>query len=148
MTGRAQEANLGLLLFIPYRSLESAVLATLRTHGHDLPLSDARVFQRISPQGSRMSDLAVAAQLTKQTLTSIVDRLERAGYVARHTDPEDARARVVTITGKGHELIELSTPVVRAVEADWQRHLGSAKTDQLRRILTELCAFTDTSLGR
>ena len=118
------ELNLGLLLFIPYRFLESAVLTALRERGHDLPLSEARVFQRIDREGSRMSELAEAAQLTKQTLTSIVDRLERAGYVARRPDPADARARLVTITDKGRELVDLSVPVVAAVEAAWQRHLG------------------------
>ncbi len=143
MTGPDQDVNLGLLLFIPYRYLESAVLAALRDHGHDLPLSEARVFQRIKPEGSRMSELAEATQLTKQTLTSTVDRLERAGYVARHTDPDDARARVVTITDQGRELVALSTPVVAEVEAAWQRHLGPADTAHLRRILTELREITD-----
>lgn len=143
MTTSDQDLNLGLLLFIPYRALESAVLATLREHGHDLPLSDARVFQRIGPDGSRMTELAEAAQLTKQTLTSIVDRLERAGYVERRPDPDDARARVVTITDKGQELVQLSIPTVAAVEAQWEQHLGRARTDQLRRILTDLREITD-----
>lgn len=137
------DLNLGLLLFIPYRALESAVLTTLREHGHDLPLADARVFQRIDADGSRMSDLAESTQLTKQTLTSIVDRLERAGYVARRPDPDDARARVVTITEKGRELVELSIPTVTAVEAEWERHLGRDRTDELRRILSDLREITD-----
>lgn len=137
------DLNLGLLLFIPYRFLESAVLAALREHGHDLPLSEARVFQRIRPEGSRMTELAEAAQLTKQTLTSIVDRLERAGYVARSTDPADARARLVRITAQGRELVELSLPVVAEVESTWEQHLGPADTASLRRILTELRQITD-----
>lgn len=139
----SNEFNLGLLLFIPYRFLESAVLTALRENGHDLPLTEARVFARIQPEGSRMSELAEAAQLTKQTLTSIVDRLERAGYVARSTDPADGRARLVTITDKGRELVDLSIPVVAEVEAAWQRHLGPDDTAHLRRTLTELREITD-----
>ena len=61
MTTADEPLNLGLLLFIPYRYLESAVLDALRTHGHDLPLNQARVFQRINPEGSRLSELAQAA---------------------------------------------------------------------------------------
>lgn len=143
MTEPDHDLNLGLLLFIPYRFLESAVLTVLRENGHDLPLSEARVFQRIDREGSRMSELAEAAQLTKQTLSSIVDRLERAGYVVRRPDPADARARLVTITDKGRELVDLSVPVVAEVEAAWQRHLGRTDTAQLRRILTELREITD-----
>lgn len=138
-----EATNLGLLLFIPYRYFESAVLAHLKAHGHDLPLNQARVFQRISPSGSRLVDLAAAAQLSKQTIGSIVDQLERGGYVERIQDPGDARARLVTITGKGRELVELSLPVVREIEASWEEHLGRARTRDLRRALTDLRTITD-----
>jgi DNA-binding MarR family transcriptional regulator len=137
------EPNLGLLLFIPYRFMESAVQAELTAHGHDIPINQARVFQRIAPGGSRLADLAEATQLSKQTVGSIVDQLERAGYVRRVADPTDARARLVTITAKGQELVELSLPVVREVEAAWAAHLGPARTRQLRSALTALREITD-----
>ena len=134
----AEPMNLGLLLFIPYRSMESSVLAHLKTHGHDLPLSQARVFQRIAPNGSRLSELAQAAQVSKQTLGSVVDQLERAGYVARIPDPSDARARLVVVTDLGRQLVALSLPVVREIENAWQAHLGAARTGELRRTLQSL----------
>jgi DNA-binding MarR family transcriptional regulator len=137
------DLNLGLLLFIPYRFLESAVLAELKTHGHDIPLNQARVFQRIAPGGSRLAELAGAAQVSKQTVGSIVDQLERSGYVRRVPDPSDARARLVTVTAKGQELVEISLPVVREVEAAWAAHLGAARTRQLREALTALREITD-----
>jgi DNA-binding MarR family transcriptional regulator len=143
MTTDDDQLNLGLLLFIPYRHLESAVLAELKAHGHDLPLNQARVFQRINPQGSRLSELAQAAQLSKQTVGSIVDQLEAAGYTRRVPDPRDARARLVTVTDKGRSLVELGIPVVRAIETAWETHLGHARMRQLKDTLTELRAITD-----
>lgn len=140
------ELNLGLLLFIPYRFMESSVLAALREHGHDLPPHQARVFQRIAPDGSRLVDLAEAAQVSKQTVGSIVDRLERAGYVERVPDPTDARAKLVRLTALGHELVRLSLPVVREVEATWESHLGRTRTRQLREALTALREITDPYL--
>jgi DNA-binding MarR family transcriptional regulator len=137
------DLNLGLLLFIPYRFLESAVLAELKAHGHDIPLNQARVFQRIAPGGSRLAELAGAAQVSKQTVGSIVDQLERSGYVRRVPDPSDARARLVTVTAKGQELVEISLPVVREVEAAWAAHLGAPRTRQLREALTALREITD-----
>jgi DNA-binding MarR family transcriptional regulator len=139
----AEELNLGLLLFIPYRFMESAVIEALKAHGHEVPLNQARVFQRIAPGGSRLADLAEAAQVSKQTLGSIVDRLERAGYVERVPDPTDARARLVTVTAKGRELVEISLPVVRQVEAAWEVHLGRSRTRQLRQTLAALREITD-----
>jgi DNA-binding MarR family transcriptional regulator len=140
------EPNLGLLLYIPYRYLESAVMEALRAHGHDLPLNQARVFQRIAPGGSRLAELAEAAQLPKQTVGSIIDQLETAGYVQRTTDPEDARARLVTITPRGHQLVEISLPVLREVEATWRAHLGPSQTRQLKEALTALREITDPFL--
>ena len=55
----------------------------------------------------------------------------------------DGRARLVTITPAGQELVELSLPVVRAVEAAWTEHLGPTRTRQLREALTELRTITD-----
>lgn len=143
VTDAGQTQNLGLLLFIPYRYMESAVLAALKAHGHDLTLSHARVFQRIDPAGSRMGELATSAQLSKQTVSSIVDQLERHGYVRRTPDPADARSRIVTITSRGRELIELSRPVVERIERDWESHLGSRGIQELRRLLTDLATVTD-----
>ncbi len=137
------DLNLGLLLFIPYRHMESAVLSALKAHGHDLPLNQARVFQRIDPLGSRLSELARAAQLSKQTVGSIVDQLEAAGYVERIADPVDGRARLVAMTATGRELVELSLPVIEDIEAAWEQHLGPARMSQLRRTLAALRAITD-----
>ena len=119
-------------------------MAELKSLGHDLSLSQARVFQRINPEGSRPGELAQSAQLSKQTLSSIVDQLERSGYVKRLPDPQDARARLVTITPKGQELIDASIPVVRDIETAWEAHLGKARTRQLRATLAALREITDT----
>ncbi|MEV6483521.1 MarR family transcriptional regulator [Streptomyces sp. NPDC051576] len=137
------ELNLGLLMFIPYRFMESAVMAALKSAGHDISLTQARVFQRIGPEGSRLAELAEASQVSKQTIGSIVDQLERAGYVRRVPDPRDARARLVTLTAQGHELVELSLPVVRDIQAKWTAHLGPARTRQLRQALEALREITD-----
>ncbi|MHC3469514.1 MarR family winged helix-turn-helix transcriptional regulator [Streptomyces sp. 7R007] len=137
------ELNLGLLMFIPYRFMESAVMAALKSAGHDISLTQARVFQRIGPEGSRLAELAEASQVSKQTIGSIVDQLERAGYVRRLPDPRDARARLVTITAKGHDLIDLSLPVVRDIQRQWTAHLGPERTRHLRQALEALREITD-----
>lgn len=140
------ELNLGLLLFIPYRAMDTAVVAELARRGHRLSIAQARVFQRIGPDGIRPSELAEATQLTKQTLGSILDQLEKAGYVARTPDPADGRARVVTITDRGHELVVLSLPVVEEMERAWTEHLGPERTQQLRETLVDLREITDPFL--
>ncbi|WP_374198345.1 hypothetical protein [Streptomyces sp. ISL-12] len=58
-------------------------------------------------------------------------------------DPRDARARLVTLTARGHERVGLSLPVVRDVQEQWTAHLGPARTRQLRQALEALREITD-----
>jgi DNA-binding MarR family transcriptional regulator len=136
--------NLGLLLFIPYRSMEARVFAALAAAGFDdFTPSQARVFQRIAPGGSRLTDLAEQAQITKQSAGFLVDQLMRAGYVERAPDPTDARARLVRIAARGARAIPVAAAVVAEVEAEWSAHLGADRTSVLREILTDLRELTD-----
>lgn len=136
--------NLGLLLFIPYRAMEARVFAALAAAGFDdFTPAQARVFQRIAPGGSRLTDLAEQAQITKQSAGFLVDQLERAGYVERVPDPTDARARLVRVAARGAQAIPQAARIVAEVEAEWADHLGVERLARLREILGDLREVTD-----
>ena len=136
--------NLGLLLFIPYRAMETRVFAALADAGFDdITPAQARVFQRLAPAGSRLTELAEQAQITKQSAGFLVDQLERAGYVERVPDPSDARARLIRVAERGARAIPLAAQVVADVEAEWTAHLGTRRAAQLRSILSDLRELTD-----
>ena len=140
----SQGLNLGLLLFIPYRAMENRVFETLAQAGfEDITLARGRIFQRISPQGSRLTDLAEQAQVTKQAASGLVDELERAGYVTRVPDPSDARARLIHVAPRGAAAVEAAAATVAEVEAEWVRHLGRRRIAQLRHLLEDLRDITD-----
>ena len=83
---------LGVLLFIPARAMEAATMDGLARAGYtDMTVAQARIAARIDPGGSRITQLAAAAHVTKQTAGSLVEQLERAGYVERVADPTDGR---------------------------------------------------------
>jgi DNA-binding MarR family transcriptional regulator len=140
----AEELNTGLLLFIPYRAMEARVFKALAAAGYDdFTPAQARVLQRIAPGGSRLTDLAEQASITKQSAGFLVDQLERAGYVERVADPSDARARLVRIAERGLQTLPLAASVVSKVEAEWTEHLGKRRMGQLREILVKLREITD-----
>jgi DNA-binding MarR family transcriptional regulator len=146
VTDREQidELNTGLLLYIPYRAMEARVFKAMAAAGYDdFTPAQARVFQRIAPGGSRLTDLAEQASITKQSAGFLVDQLERAGYVERIPDPSDARARLVRITERGRQTLPLAATVVAEVETEWTEHLGKRRMGQLREILTRLREITD-----
>ena len=144
ITDSADELNLGLLLFISYRALENRVFAALADAGFDdFTTAQARIFQRIGPNGTRLTELAQAAQVTKQTAGFLVDQLERAGYVERVVDPVDGRARLVRITPRGARTIPIGAAEIALVEAEWAEHLGQDRLAELRKTLSALREITD-----
>src|SRR4051794_16191031 len=56
--------------------------------------------------GLRLGDLAERLLIRPPSVTTLVDRLERAGLVRRDGVPEDQRAKVVVVTPAGHALLE------------------------------------------
>lgn len=140
----ADELNVGLLLFIPHRAMETRVFAALAAAGFDdFTPAQAKVMQRIGPDGTRLTELAEAAQVTKQTASFLVDQLERAGYVARTPDPSDARARLVRIADRGRAAQPIAAAAVAEVEAEWRAHLGEQAWRRLRETLSRLRELTD-----
>ena len=136
--------NPAVLMFVAHRHVEQRVLAALADAGYDdITAAQSRVFQRIGPDGTRLTTLAEQAQVTKQTAGFLVDQLEKAGYVERGPDPSDARARLIRIAERGQRAIEASASVVADVEAEWRDHLGHAAYDDLATALEKLREITD-----
>jgi DNA-binding MarR family transcriptional regulator len=142
--GEQERQNLALLCFYPHRAMEARLLATLAAEGFDdITLAQGRIAARIGPSGTRLTELAEQALVTKQTAGHLVDQLQRAGYVRRVPDPTDARARLVQIAERGQELVALARRVEAEVEAEWTAHLGEEATAQLRAALERLREVTD-----
>lgn len=136
--------NLGLLCFIVARAMEAHVLDAVAAAGFDdITPAQSRLFARIGPDGSRVTELAEQARVTKQTAGFLVDQMERAGYVYRVPDPSDARARLVRIAPRGEEAVRVARVAEAELEAEWTRHLGRSSARQLRAALTRLREITD-----
>ena len=145
MTGSEdQDFSLGILMFVAYRAMEARAMAALAEAGFDdVTIAQARVFERVGRHGTRLTELAEQAQVTKQTAGFLVDQLEKAGYVERRPDPSDARARLVCVAERGERAVAVASVEVAKVEAEWAEHLGAEEMNQLRRSLTRLREITD-----
>lgn len=144
MVAAESELNTGVLLFLPYRALENRIFAVLAESGYDdFTPAQARVLQRVGPDGTRLTELAEQAQITKQTAGFLVDQLEKSGYVRRTPDPTDRRARLVCLAEKAWAAKEIADGVVAEVEKEWEAHLGKRRMKQLREALTLLREITD-----
>lgn len=96
------------------------------------------VAAHIAPEGSRVTELAERAQLTKATIVRTVDELERLGYVERVPDPDDGRAKRVRMTPRAHAVQEDARAIIAEIREHWAELLEPGELDQLEQLLRKL----------
>lgn len=67
--------------------------------------------------GLQMGELARRSRLSKQTMTTLVRRVERDGLVERRPDPADARATLVALTPRARAFAPVAARVLEEVNA-------------------------------
>ena len=96
------------------------------------------VFAQISPEGSRLTELARRANMSPQAMGELVDELEQLDYVVRQPDPTDRRAKLITLTKKGQACIAAGIATIDGIEGQLADRLGQRGHKQLRSLLTKL----------
>ena len=92
----------------------------------------------IKDEGSRVTELAHLAQLSKPSVVYLVNELERLGYVERAPDPGDGRAKLVRMTERGARAQRAGREIVAEIGQDWSRLLGEDDFAALRDLLERL----------
>lgn len=142
----AAERTIGYLLRLPYETLSQQVYGALAGEGFpDIRPAHSAVFRHVERSGSRVSDLAQRASLTKQSLSYLVEDLAASGYVTLVPDPTDGRAKLVCLSARGHEVSRALLRLSRKVEDDFAARLGPAKMARLRALLAELADVLEAS---
>ena len=135
--------DLATLMFVSYRAMDERVRQAMRDAGYDVTVAQARLAQRIAEDGTRLTELADRAGVTKQTASLLVAALEREGLVERVPDPADGRARLIQLSPRGRQAAQRAMEVVIGVEGEWTAHLGPELTERLREALVRLREVTD-----
>ena len=138
------ERTLGFLLRLPYEELQVRVYGALAASGFpDIRAAHSSVFRHIARTGSRVSDLAERAGMTKQSMAYLVDALAEGGYVTIRPDPTDGRARSVCLTARGEAVSQTLVRLSREAEADFAAMLGPGRMATLRDLLSDLATALD-----
>ena len=133
--------SLSTLIGIADRLIADAVDAGLAAGGFgDLRRSHGVVFDMLDPGGSRITDLARRARMTKQGMGQLVAELEGLGYVERRPDPTDRRAKRVALTAKGRAAVAAGLGALAELEVRWAGRLGARRTRELWAALADICA--------
>lgn len=111
---------------------------------HGIQLRDHIVLSALhKTAGLTQIELGHTLGLDKTTLTSQLDRLERAELVRRRPDPRDRRARIPEITEQGEQI---RAEVAAGTEAAERAALDGFDDDQVRLLRRMLFAIIGESL--
>ena len=133
---RWRETHLGRLLGHAMRRFDARVLS-LMANNDQVPLALSNLAARdqisaahihitrhLSLQGSRLTELAQAAGMSKQAMGNLVDQCEAWGLVKRERDGRDARARQVVFTEAGLAWLAAFQTAVAQAESEFKASVG------------------------
>lgn len=99
-----------------------ATLLWFSAHGH-------KTTQTLIVEWSKLDPMTVSKSLKK---------LSQEGYTARKEAPSDSRAKEVTLTEQGRDLVHTLVPLVEAVDQHFFARLSGNLKEPLIQILTQL----------
>jgi DNA-binding MarR family transcriptional regulator len=82
------------------------------------------ITRHLAQGGSRLTDLAIRAGMTKQAMGTLVDQCEAWGMVIRVPDPTDGRARQVRFTDTGLAWLNAYRDAVAQTESEMRLAIG------------------------
>jgi DNA-binding MarR family transcriptional regulator len=96
--------------------------------------------EREHGEGGSLSQQAIGERLRidRTTMVSLIDDLERAGYVKRERNPDDRRAYVITLTAAGRRAQARAEEAVDAHALEFFGQLSEAERQELHRLLKRL----------
>ena len=136
MDERWRQTHLGRLLGHAMRRFDERVLQ-LMANNDGVPLALANLAARdqisaahvhitrhLAIEGSRLTDLAQAAGMSKQAMGDLVDQCTAWGLVQRQSDLQDARAKRVVFTADGLAWLQAFKDAVAQAEAEFRDAVG------------------------
>ena len=133
---RWRQTHLGRLLGHSMRRFDERVLQ-LMADDETVPLGLAHLAARdkvgaahvhitrhLALEGSRLTDLAQAAGMTKQAMGDLVNQCEAWGLVTREPDTRDARARMIHFTPTGLTWLDAFKKAVARAEEEFRAAVG------------------------
>ena len=140
-----RHANIGRLLNNAVRRFEGRVLELMSERGHDeTRIAHVSLTRNLDVEGTRLTELARRASMSKQAMGELVDQCAELGLVDRIADPTDRRARIVMFTRAGHKWLDAFRDAVDVAEQEMRAELGKAAMEAILKGLALYGAKFDT----
>ena len=137
MAARPPERSLSTKLIRAYEWFDDALIDWMHAYGStELTRSTSMIFSYLDPEGSRPADLARAIGISRQAVHKTLAEMTMMGLVELVADPRDQRAKLVILTPRGHEWVDLARRVLADLEQELESRIGTERMDGLRAALS------------
>ncbi|MFS8097356.1 MarR family transcriptional regulator [Lentzea alba] len=132
-------ADIGVLSAHLLSGFQKELFARLAEVGHgELRPRHGAVMAYIKPEGTRASELSDRSGQHKQVIGTLIDELERLGYVTRQPDPADRRAKLVVPTELGRDQMVQAAKIIAEIEDGFARRIGPEKFAAFKEVFGEI----------
>jgi len=90
--------------------------------------------------GQPMSQLSRRLFLDNSTITGLIDRLERSGFVVRKVNQKDRRSSLIHITRQGNKEVNKAEIVIHRVNEEIKADFSKEEIESFKRVLNSLLA--------
>ncbi|MQY26662.1 MarR family winged helix-turn-helix transcriptional regulator [Nocardia aurantia] len=132
-------ADLALLMLGGFRSLVDDATTELARRGYEdvRPVHDFAM-RAIAAGADNASALGRHLSVSKQAAAKTIAVLQERGYVARDTDPLDARRKRLQVTALGFEVLRQGEEIFDQLRDQWKRKIGATELEKLEAHLVTL----------
>ena len=121
---------IGQLLGRMLRSFRRDLYGRAQEAGYqDIREAHLQVFGAIDWDGTRLTELAARANMTRPSMLELVDELQKLGYLERRPDPSDGRAKLIRLTRKGRRTLADALRAVLDIERGYIAVVGQERFD-------------------
>lgn len=136
--------NIGRLLNNAIRRFEKRILQQMEQAGHSgYSLSHISVTRNLDLEGTRATELARRAAISKQSMGELIAQLETRGLIERRADPSDRRARIIYFSEQGIAWLEAFHVALEKAESEMREELGAEVMALLKQGLEKYGAQED-----
>ena len=137
--------NIGRHLNQAVRRFEERVIEIVDESGHpDMRVSFLNLTRNLDVEGTRITELAQRAGMTKQSMSELVAQCVKAGLVGQRPYANDARARLIVFTRKGLSVLEAFRGALITAEREMRKEVGADAFKLINKALATYGAKFET----
>jgi DNA-binding MarR family transcriptional regulator len=85
--------------------------------------------------GSSLTQISQGLMLENPTVTGLIDRLEKSGYVKRADHPNDRRVWLVYLTERGNKVANRALPIVKKLNEQIKKGYSEEEIESFKKVL-------------